>query len=97
MGGGLRTHPACHHTRKKISGEPTGQDFPPPSLPSLSSTPDPGAGKAAGSPQSPRGLGAQLLICVPEDKKCLEVLLQDGSLGGEGAVLLRVQLQLKSL
>ena len=89
MGGGLGMHPACHHTQKKISGEPTGQDFPPPSLPPLSPTPDPEAGKAAGSPLPPRGLGAQLLICVPEDKKCLEVLLQDGSLAGEGAVLLQ--------
>ena len=83
MGGGLGTQPASHHTREKISGGPTGQDFPAPSLPA----PRPWGRKGRGSPLPPRGLGTQLLICVPGDRKRLEVPLQDGSLPGEGAVL----------
>ena len=83
MGGGLGTQPASHHTREKIPGGPTGQDFPAPSLPA----PRPWGRKGRGSPLPPRGLRTQLLICVPGDRKHLEVPLQDGSLPGEGAVL----------
>ena len=97
MGGGLGMHPACHHTHKKISGEPTGQDFHlPPSLPS----------------PPPQTLGQEKQrapLCLPEvlELSCWSVCLRTRNAWKSSYRMAawmvrvlsccRVQLQLKSL